>query len=256
MTKHAIPTPITLPADVDVQPSLSLVQPATPKVPEHVRYTPALNLITKRVQYAIREGVPLVLVVGEHGCGKSTAARLLAQKPRTFYWEARPDYTPKDVMADILEKLNIRVGESWRQRTDVLTRYLQDHPHTLLIDESQRMGWRTLDQLKYVADNSGITIVLLGSPWLEQIIAKRTDIDSRVGVRVRVEPLSQADFLRLYSDDDYPEKVLVAVHEVTRGVYRVIDRLLRHLDVGLADASMSRADLTPAHVRAVAQEVL
>lgn len=235
-------------------PASNLVR--VPQVLDVIRPTPALSIIRKRVEYAVRERVPLVLIAGEHGCGKSTAAKLLAQKPRTLYWEARPEYSPRECVADILTHLNIRVGESWRQRTDVLTNYLLDHPHTLLIDEAQRMGWRTLDQLKYVADNAKITIVLLGSPWLEQIIAKRTDIDSRVGVRVHIQPLSQEEFMKLYSQDGYPPKVLATVHEVTRGVYRVIDRLLRHLDVALADAQMERSALTPAHVRAVAQEVL
>lgn len=221
-----------------------------------VRMTPALGLIRKRVSYAVAEGVPLVLVAGEHGCGKSTAARLLAKKPTYKYWEARPEYSPKDVMGDILEHLNMRVGEGMRQRTDTLTRYLQDHPHTLLIDEAQRMSWRTLDQLKYVADNSGCTFVLLGSPWLEQIIDRRSDISSRVGVRVRITPLTQADFLRIYANDGYPEKVLITVHELTRGVYRVIDRLLRHTDVALADTNLSRSELTPAHVRQVFEGVL
>lgn len=256
MTDHAptsTPTPTSL-VSLTEAPAANIV--SAPAVPDVIRYTPALNLIRKRVEYAVREKVPLVLIAGEHGCGKSTAAKLLAQKPRTLYWEARPEYSPRECVADILDHLRIRVGEGWRQRTDVLTNYLLDHPHTLLIDEAQRMGWRTLDQLKYVADNSKVTVVLLGSPWLEQVIAKRTDIDSRVGVRVRIEPLSQDDFLRLYAQDGYPPKVLMAVHEATRGVYRVIDRLLRHLDVALADAGMERSALTPAHVRAVATEVL
>lgn len=243
-----------------IAPSLSVpdanLLPATPTVPDVIRPTPALQLIRKRVEYGVREGVPLVLVVGEHGCGKSTAARLLAQKPRYLYWEARPEYSPKEVMADILDHLRIRVGEGTRQRTDTLTRYLQEHPHTLEIDEAQRMGRKTLDQLKYVADNGNITIVLYGSPWMEQMISRHTDIDSRVGVRVRVEPLTQDELLRVYADDGYSAKAMAAVHEVTRGVHRKVDRLLRHLDVALADAKMDRSALTPAHVRTVANEVL
>ena len=253
MTRNANTEPLTL--KLDAAPAANLV-PIIPATPDVIRATPALILIRKRVEYAVRENVPLVLIAGEHGCGKSTAARLLAQKPRNLYWEARPEYSPRECVADILEHLHIRVGEGWRQRTDVLTRYLQDHPHTLFIDEAQRMGWRTLDQLKYVADNAGITIVLLGSPWMEQMIDRRTDIASRVGVRVRIEPLSQDEFARLYSDDGYSAKTLHAVHEVSRGVYRVIDRLLRHLDAGLRDSGQGRADLTPQHVRAVAGEVL
>lgn len=243
------PTRLTLPPTADIV-------PVTLATPEVIRHTPALQLIRKRVEYGVREHVPLILVVGEHGCGKSTAARLLAQKPRYLYWEARPEYAPKEVMADILDHLRIRVGEGMRQRTDTLTRYLQEHPHTLEIDESQRMGRKTLDQLKYVADNSGNTVVLYGSPWFEQMIDRHTDIASRVGVRVRIEPMSADDFMRLYANDGYTTKTLAAVHEVTRGVHRVIDRLLRHLDVALADAKMDRSGLTPTHVRTVANEVL
>lgn len=245
--------PAPLP-DLREQPASNLVKP--PAVLDGIRLTPALALIKQRVEYGVREGVPFVLVTGEHGCGKSTAARLLAQKSRTLYWEARPEYTPREVMADLADRLQIEVAEAWRQRTDVITDYMLDHPHTLILDEAQRMGRKTLDQLKYVADNGKITIVLLGSPWLKDRVARWTDIQSRVGVRVEVQPLSQEDLLRLYQKDGYSQGALVAVHEMTRGVYRVIDRLLRHLDVALNDANMDRAQLTPVMVRTVAHEVL
>lgn len=249
---------MTVPRTPDIAPpaNLALSKPRVPALPDVIRPSPALLEIKQRVEIAVRENKRLVLIPGAYGCGKSTALMLLAQKPSYVYWEARAGYSPRDCMADILQQLNMRVGEGWRQRTDTLTRHLQDYPRTLLIDESQRMGWKTLDQLKFIADNAGITIVLSGGEQLEKTVDKYGDIASRVGKRIRIAPLTREDFARLYADDGYPPKVLDAIVDTTKGVYRRIRNVLDDIDLALADSGQTRAELTPAHVRAIADEVL
>lgn len=139
----------------------------------------------------------------------------------------------------------------------MLVGYLREHAHTILIDEAQRLDYRALDMLKYIADSAKVTIVLLGSPWLDGRIDRHTDIASRAHVRVRVKELELDDFLVLYVNDGYSTKTLKAIHGATKGVMRSITALTRHLDAALSEQQgMTRAELTPGHVRAVASEVL
>ena len=239
--------------------ALTLATPEPADAPAlNVRPTPAVALILGRIRYAVTERVPLCVVTGEHGSGKTTAATVYAERtPRALRWEVKPEYNSREIVADLCEHLGLQTGESWRVRTSTLIRYLQEHPHTILLDEAQRLDYRAMDMLKYIADSAKVTFVLLGSPWLDNRIDRHTDIASRAGVRVRVRALTLEEFGKVYAQDGYDAKTLKAIHEVTQGVMRRIDRLTRHLDVALADQpGMTRAALTPAHVRAVAEEVL
>lgn len=248
-------------AEAVAAPSITLPPPAPPE-PEPaaptVLGTPAVRLVVNRIAYAVKRRSPLCVVAGEHGGGKTTAATLYANSnPRALYWQAPPEYNAREIVADLCEKLGIRTGEAWRVRTSVLVTHLKEHPHTILIDEAQRLDYRALDMIKYVADSAGVTFVLLGSPWLDRVIDRHTDIASRAWVRVRVKPIELDAFTALYEPMGYSKKVLKAAHEATKGVMRSIVALFDHLDEGVASVpGMTRADLTPEHVRAVADEVL
>lgn len=220
--------------------------------------TPAIRQIINQINYAVKRKSPLCIVAGEHGAGKTTAATLYEESnPRALYWQAPPEYNAREIVADLCDKLGIRTGEAWRVRTSVLVSHLKDHPHTLLIDEAQRLDYKALDMIKYVADSASVTFVLLGSPWLDRVVDRHSDIASRAWVRVRVRPIELEAFIALYEPMGYSKKTLKVVHEVTKGVMRSITALLDHLDEGLATVpGMGRADLTPDHVRAVAEEVL
>lgn len=236
---------------------LELAQPAAAAEPE-ILSTPAVRLVLNRIAYAVKRGSPLCVVAGEHGAGKTTAARLYARNSaRAFYWQVPPEYNAREVVADLCRHLNINAGEAWRTRTSVLIAHLQDHPYVILLDEAQRLDYKAMDMLKYIADNANVTIVMLGSPWLDRMVDRHSDISSRAEVRVRVQAIDLQSLTTLYTPKGYQPKTLKAVHDVTRGIMRSINALLEHLDEGLsARPDMSRADLTPEHVKAVAEEVL
>lgn len=243
----------------DTAPVLSLDLPGTADAPLPIRprLTRGLKHTLGRMKYAVESGSPLMLVVGTHGGGKSTAARLFAEGGDALYYEVPPQYRAKDVVGDLCRRLGISVGEGFRLRTEVLVDFLRQHPRTVLLDEAQRLKYDALDQLKYLADKARITVILIGSPWLETQVRRRTDISSRVWVKVQVEPITADEFRRVYRPDGYPEKVLDAVHGVSEGVMRRATALLKHLDAALAyHQGMTRAELTPEHVRAAAEVVL
>lgn len=238
--------------------SMSLAPAPEAPADSKILGTPAVKLILNRISYAVKRGSPLCVVTGEHGGGKSTSARLYAgRNPRAIYLEVPPEYNAREVVADLCQRLGINAGEAWRVRTGVLVRYLQEHTYTVLLDEAQRLDYRALDMLKYIADSAGITIVLLGSPSLDRVVDRHTDIASRAWVRAQITAIDLETFTKLYAAQGYSPKTLKAVHDVTKGVMRSITALFEHMDEGLRRRpDMSRADLTPTQVRAVADEVL
>lgn len=258
-TKTTAPPGPDLVAQATAEPAVNLAPAPREEAPAPtILGTPAVRLVVNRIAYAVKRGSPLCVVAGEHGAGKTTAATLYARSnPRALYWQVPPEYNAREIVADLCERLGIRAGEAWRVRTSVLTTYLKEHPHVVLLDEAQRLDYRALDMLKYIADSAGVTIVLLGSPWLDRVIDRHTDIASRAWVRVRVQPIELEAFRELYAPLGYTPKTLKAVHEATRGVMRSIVALFDHLDEGLQSVpGMTRSDLTPDHVRGVADEVL
>lgn len=248
-------------ADAAAEPAVNLL-PATAPTPAPpaptVLGTPAVRLVINRITYAVKRSSPLCVVAGVHGAGKTTAATLYAEaNARALYWQVPPEYSAREVVADLCDRLGIRTGEAWRVKTSVLVAHLRDHPHTVLLDEAQRLDYRALDMVKYIADQSGVTFVLLGSPWLDRVIDRHTDIASRAWVRVRVQAIELDAFTALYESQGYSRKVLKAAHEATHGVMRSIVALFDHLDEAIAGVpGMTRADLTPDQVRGVADEVL
>lgn len=257
-TTTAAPNPIMTQAlsepAVTLAPALAADLPATPAVLS----TPAVRHILNRITYAVKRKSPFCLVAGKQGIGKSTSFKLYgATNPRAVLLEVPPEFNAREIVGRLCETLNIDAGEAWRVRTSVLIAHLRDHPRTVLLDEAHRLDYKALDMLKYIADQSGVTFVLFGHPHLERVIDRHSDIKSRVWVRASPQPIPVADLLNLYKPHGYSDKTLRAVHDVTGGIMRSVVALLEHLDEGLKSVpGMTRADLTPDHVRGVKDEVL
>ena len=230
----------------------------TPDAAPDVLPTPAVRLILNRIAYGVSRKAPLIVVAGYAGTGKSTSARLYAANdPRALYVVVKPDYSPREIVADLCRDLGIQAGEAWRVRTSVLVEHLTQHPRRFLFDEAQRLDYKALDMLKYIADATGSTFVLLGNEWLDNIIDRHSDIHSRAWVRVRPQKIELDAFSTLYAPRGYSPATLKAIHAAGEGVMRKIVALLDHLDEGLITVpGMTRANLTPEQVRGVAAEVL
>jgi DNA transposition AAA+ family ATPase len=222
------------------------------------RLTRSFRHALGRMEYAVQRRSPLALIVGTHGGGKSTAARVYANSRKdTLLWEAPPGYNERQLMAHLCTKLAISAGEGFQIRTQVVVDHLRDHPRILIVDEAQRLTYHVLDQLKYIADQSKSTVILVGSPWLEQKIDRHSDISSRVWVRGRVEPLGLDEFRALYASEGFTPAVLDELHALTGGVLRVLTALLTHLETALAAQHvLTRETLTVAHVRRAAEVVI
>ena len=265
--KRAEPTPMTAAELMEIVRNDDTLSPLNLQLPQGAkldglevapRLTTSFRRALGRMEYAVQRKSPLALLVGTHGGGKTTAARVFAASRKdALFWEVPPGYDEKRLMADLCAKLNITAGEGYHVRTQVVVDHLSEHPRVLMLDEAQRLNYRVLDLLKYVADRSRSTVILIGSPWLEQQLERRTDISSRVWVRARVEPLGLDEFRELYKGEGYTPAVLDELHALTGGVLRVLTALLTHLEAALSHQKvLTRETLTVAHVRRASETVL
>lgn len=226
-------------------------------LPEGFKMTSTFKEIIQHLRYAWKVQAALALLTGAHGAGKSTAIRYFAQQQGVLYWECPPKYQAKHILADLAAKLGISVGHSFRMQTSVVVAQLQSDPKLIILDEAQRMDYEAIDQLKYLADNSGSTFVMVASPSLEQRIERWPDISSRCSVKLRVSAIPLDEFIGLYQPDGFTPATLKEMHKVTGGIYRKISSLLRHLQEAIETTpGMSLDQLTPAHIQFVVGQVM
>jgi DNA transposition AAA+ family ATPase len=225
------------------------------------RQTRTFDQILWAITTGQRIAANLVLITGQNGGGKTTALKLFAATThQAVYFEARAGYEPRHLLTDVIRALPVATGEGWRLQTSAAVAYLREHPNVFLIDEAQRLNYACLDLLKYLADNSGSTCVLSASSSLATRIERWPDIASRCPVRLEVQPISLEEFVELWQVDGWSLEVLQEIHRVSKGIMRTI----RYIFVVLEDSlrgderhpSVPRAEVTPAHVRAVAQSVV
>lgn len=214
--------------------------------------TTAFERIVDGLEYADRVKAPLALVTGPHGAGKTTAFRYYAQRKGAAMWECQPSYHEKHLMRDLVRHLDIDVGAGWQTQTSLVADQLKASPRTFLLDEGQRLSYAGMDLLKYLADASGSTFALSASPSFERRINRWPDISSRCTVRVRVDTLGSEEFLKLYQSEGFTTEAALELHHRCGGVMRVLHTLLREIDT----QPTTRGDLTPAHIRRIAETVM
>lgn len=223
--------------------------------------TSTMETIFYRIDQARKLRVPLALVTGSHGVGKTTSLREYASVANLLMWECRPGYQARHVLSDVAERMGISAGHGWRTQTSIIAEQLRAHPRTIILDEAQRMNYDGFDLLKYLADTGQSTFVLSASPSLERRIDKWQDIASRCPVRVRLAPMTAAEFAELHDDSGFGRDTLIAIHEASAGILRRAQWLMLHVDEAIEvnradDEAISRTSVHPQHIRAIAEEVL
>lgn len=121
-----------------------------------------------------------------------------------------------------------------------LRQEIKDPTRLIIIDEADRLKDSTLDQLRYIFDQGGIGLVLIGMPGLEKRIARHPQLYSRVGFVHEFQALSQTEIRELLpklwpAEVDIPaggfadDEAIASTIRASRGNFRTLNRLLTQM---------------------------
>jgi type II secretory pathway predicted ATPase ExeA len=165
--------------------------------------------VGRRLRRCVEQGKELCVLVGEVGSGTTTVSRALIEQLDPDRFEAGALVLPRGAEPDALRAaiaLQLGVEEPASGRSEAL-RQLHGHLVALhdanrravvVIDEAQSISAEALAELRALTnlehdDGRLLTIVLVGSPQLETVLARDPDLLARVELRLRLEALGPAD---------------------------------------------------------------
>lgn len=230
-------------------------------LPPNFKSTSTFKAVVQTIDRARHLEVALALITGTHGAGKSTAVRVYGRKEPIKSWECKPGYHERHLMRDIIRELGISAGEGWFEQSSIVADQMKANPRTVVLDEAQRLNYAGLDLLKYLADASSSTFVLVASPSLEKRIDRWPDIKTRCTVRAHVADMDVKEFTALYKTDGYSSEALVELYGLSKGVMRTIAAIMRQIDLEIefhntrTSRRLERKNLTVPHVRRIAKKV-
>ena len=115
------------------------------------------------------------------------------------------------------------------------------HIDLIIVDESERLSPRALEALRDHYDRHNLGLVLIGMPGLERQFSRYPQFFSRVGFAHQYHHLTNAELefvLRrhwkrlgqdLNADDFTDHQAITAIQRITRGNFRLIDRLFKQV---------------------------
>ena len=168
--------------------------------------------VGRRLRRCVEQGKELCVLVGEVGSGTTTVARALIEQLDPDHFEAGLLVPPRGVDPDGLRSAIARqlgVESPPRRRSDAMR---QLHTHlvalrsanrraAIAIDDAQSLSPDALSELHALSnlehdDERLLSFVLVGSPQLEETLARDPDLLARVELRLRIAPLSAEEARR------------------------------------------------------------
>lgn len=173
-----------------------------PLLPEFV-ITPAVRNIWAAFQYAQLNG-NIAIVYGNPGLSKTTACdKFVSSRPNVWTFKvSRASVRIAGCLHAIATATGVK--EPSLYRPDFLYRQIREHlsgkKGLLIVDEADRLGYETLEELRILQEESGVGLVLIGNHRVYDLLTgdKKRDVDfarlfSRVAKRVVIETTSKED---------------------------------------------------------------
>ncbi len=174
----------------------------------------------------------LVMVYGEPGVGKTvTLEHYRETYPNVWLSSMSPDTSGKVPM---LEELGAAMGLSLSggaapMRRQIVTR-VRDTGGLIIVDEAQHLSGDALDELRCIHDRAGIGMALCGNPLLKTRVDTLSQVNSRIGKKVRLGRPPHADVAMLaahFSVDGEDEMRLLHTISCHPGGLRCLVKTLR-----------------------------
>jgi len=202
-----------------------------------------------RLEFAVDEK-DLALLTGDIGSGKTTLSRALIDRlgdSRPVILLINPLLTPSQLLRSIASGLGLKPKHF---RNDLLDQihtalfelYEAGREPVVIIDEAQLIPSRaTFEEIRLLTnfqldDQNLLSVVLIGQPELETRLAHKryTALRQRIGIRYFIGPLTKDDTAAYIEHrirvaggtrNPFSEEAMVAIHELSGGVPRVINTL-------------------------------
>jgi len=210
--------------------------------------------------YGVSSG-GFVMLTGEVGTGKTTIIRcLLEQLPDNadLAIVMNPSASARDLLCSICDEFGVEYSAdeaSIKVLTDKLSEFLvenhrQGRKTIVLIDEAQLLRISTLEQVRLLTNLETNTqkllqIILVGQPELNELLAKPAlrQLSQRITARYHLRPLSVEETEAYIKHrlavagmppgrQPFPPKVVRRVHQISRGIPRLINVLCDRMLLG------------------------
>lgn len=140
---------------------------------------------------------PIGEIAGPSGTGKTVAGRVIAEQRKAIRVAAWDGMTRHQMLRLVAERLGIDGAGA----VDRLFARGEDAERVLLVvDEANKLGWRVLEALRYLADECAVAVILIGTElYSRKFTDARTrplllQLGSRIGAkRVSTRHLDRAE---------------------------------------------------------------
>lgn len=156
-------------------------------------------------------GVPKFgLVKGVAGFGKTTGLIWLSTRCNGIYVTASPLWTPREMLKTILDDIGIPVVGSNQQMAHSIVNHLAMNNRPLFIDDIDFIfdctnnPQKIIETFRYIHDQAGVPVLLVGMDQIDRKIARREQLSSRIKEIIEFDKMNEAD-ARQVADRLMPE---------------------------------------------------
>ena len=163
-------------------------------------------------------------------------------KTRTVFYTPPVIQTPKQLQTQ-LDTITCRISVCLNNHDeDAHTKPIIKLVELIIIDEAERLTPTSLELLRDQYDRASYGLILIGMPGIEKQFSRYPQLYSRVGFAHQYRALSQDELTfvlqrqwrthgRNLDPDDYTDtQTVTAIAQVTRGNFRLLERLLIQIE--------------------------
>jgi DNA transposition AAA+ family ATPase len=153
-----------------------------------IRKTKAVADALRLAEVVMESDNPIGEIVGPAGTGKTMAGRAVAQQMGAIRIVAWDGMTRHQLLREVANAVGIE-GAGAVDRLLAIQPIDGEPRRLLVVDEANKLTWRPLEALRYLADECGFAVLLIGTELYErQFVSGRTrdlllQLGSRIGAK-------------------------------------------------------------------------